>query len=520
MPARCYLFAFILLASFLTKAQDSLVYKGDLTFGSPFEKEAFALFTKGASSDLFDLFIANGSLLTENQISEARKRFYGYLESLKDEKFTTRKPDKKVKLIVNAIQSRYLIKYVAGSRFEDIFYNGNFSELSGTALYCLAFEHYQIPYEIKEDVGNVYVIAYPQTEKIMIESTTSAIIFSSFDENFKKQFVETLRKQKIISEPEFLKNNLNELFDTYYFNTKVTITSRGLVGLHYLTDGLTLVQHENYEAAFQHFEKAYYISESPKAAYLSMEGGSQAFLKHPQHDLKQAALLGKLSRYQALGLTDEIIAAEFHKAIQDLLFDKRDKETLEAYYQELLKFTHNYKTKREIAFVYNYENGRYLYNQARYRDAIPYLEETLNQKPNNQDAATIMISTLSQLASNQAQSEDYSKKLIGYGAKYPALSENNLFNSLLASSLLVQFAIKYEDGKPQEGESYRKNFEALYTQHPDLNLNSYLLGSAYSSAATYYFKKGQTKKAQEYLSNGLAISPDNYELKSRQRMIR
>jgi tetratricopeptide (TPR) repeat protein len=519
MLTRCCILLLI-TATLASQAQDSLIYRNDLTFTSPFEKSAFANFARASNSDFFSLCIANGSLLNDNQISSSHDLFYNYLATLKTEKILTKKDDKKIKLIVSAIQDRYLKKYVAGSRFEDIFYNGNFSEISGTALYCLAFEYFGIPYEIKEETANVYVIAYPQSEKIQIESTVASIVFTTFDEVFQREFIETLRKQKIISEQEFSRNSIKSLFDTYYFNTKSTLTISGLVGLLYLHDGTNMLQKDQIETAFQQFEKAYFISQSPRAAYMLMQASSGAFLRHTQYDLKQASLLGKISRYQAAGITDEMIVGEFYKVIQGLLFDKQEKELLNNYHKELLSKIDNFKTKREIAFLYNYENGRYLYNQARYRDAIHFFEETLIQKPTNQDAANMMISTLSQLGTSQIQSEEYSKKLIDYANKFPALADNNLFNGLLASSLLVQQAIQYETGKQYEGEEYRKKFEQLYTKHSDVSLNSFLLGKAYSAAATYYFKKGQTKKAQEYLIYGLKLSPDNYELKTRQRMIR
>lgn len=512
----------IVLTSFISLnvyAQDSLVFQKELTFSSFFEKESIKNFSQGTSTDLFYLFMANGALLTENQIREAHSRFYDFLKSLADEKFEAKKSDKKVKALVSAIETRYLKKYVNSSRFEEVFLNGNFSEISGTALYCLAFEFFNIPYQIKEDVSNVYVIALPQTSNIVIESTTTAIIFSTFDEAFQKQFVETLRNQKIISEQEFARNSIKTLFETYYFDTKSTVTISDLAGLHYLYDGIAMAENQNHEMAFTQFEKAYYISQSPKSAYMLMQTGSAAFLNHKPMDVKQAALLGKTSRYESAGITADMISSEFYKVIQSLLFDKREKESLEKYYNELLAKITNVKVKREIIFIYQYENARYLYNQARYKDAIPYLEESLQQKSTNQDAASLLINTLSQLGASRFQNEDYSKQLLQFSFKFPSLSENNLFNGLLASTLLAQLAIQFEANKPMEGEQYKKKFEELNEQHPDIVINSFLIGKAYSAAAVYYFRKGQTAKAKLYISKGLELSPDNYELLSRKRMI-
>ncbi len=519
MTSRCL--TLILLTIFSNSfAQDSLVFIKDISFTSPFEKKVFYDYQAKKSPDAFTLLMANGALLNEQQIENAKTQFYSFLSSFENPKFAAKKNDKKVKEVVSGIQDRFLKKYKSDSRFEEIFHNGNFNEVTGTALYCLAFEKLNIPYEIREEADNVYVMAYPQSNNIMIESTLSSVSFITFDNIYKQEFVQAMRKQKIISEQEILKSSTHELFEQYYFNNKLNTTLVGLTGLHYLQEGMILLENEEYEKAFSQFEKSYWFSQSPKSSYLLMQSGAQAFLKHPNRDLEHARLLGKVSRYKATGTTDEMIVGEYFKVIKDLLFDKQQNEKLSNYYAVLLENVHNVQTERELRFIHEYEQGRFLYNQARFTEALPYFEKTLSLKPSNQDASNIFIGTLGNLANSQIQNEDFSIKLAGYENTFPSLKENNSFNALLGASYLVQFALLYESEKVNAGDDYRKKFETLYEAHKDLNINSVLIGKAYSTAAVYFFRKGQSKKALEYLSIGLKISPDNYELLSRQRMIR
>jgi hypothetical protein len=71
----------------------------------------------------------------------------------------------------------------------------------------------------------------------------------------------------------------------------------------------------------------------------------------------------------------------------------------------------------------------------------------------------------------------------------------------------------------QQGEKYRLTFEELAGRYPDAQPNTQLVGQAYSRAAVYFYRKGQTQKARNLIEAGLKLSPNNYELMTRKRMI-
>ena len=81
-------------------------------------------------------------------------------------------------------------------------------------------------------------------------------------------------------------------------------------------------------------------------------------------------------------------------------------------------------------------------------------------------------------------------------------------------------AISFQSKRQSQGEVHRKKFETLQASYPEVKVASSDIGRAYSDASVYYFQKGQTTKAKECIAAGLKISPNNYELLNRQRMIR
>lgn len=513
--------AVILLAlAHPSRSQDSLVLFRDIRFSSPGEQDAFYDYTLRGGSDAFSLLIANGSLLTEEQAKSAREAFYSFLDEINTPKFQGKTQEQRTKAVAKALSSKYFKKYTPNSRFEDLIHRGEYAEVSGSALYSLALDYLKIPYNIQEAPNNVFVLACPGSKQIMLESTVASLVMTTYDQNFKKNFVESLRKQKLISEDEFSKSNLNALFDRYFLRSADLFTLQALAGLQYYQYGMVHVQQQNMLAAFQCFEKAYYLSPTPRNGYVLMQTGLALFGEMPNRNDQHAALLGKLSRYHGIGINEEIVAAEFQQAINSLLFNKGKKEDIEEYYQTLVENCTSMAIRNELAFVYQHELGRYRYNDTRYTEALPYLENAIKLKPSSQPAATNFIACLANLVRFSFQDEATLNQLEQYSNTIPQLNDNNMFISMLANCYLAHMAISFQNKKQQLGETHRSKFESLYAAHPDINVTAADVGRAYSDASVYYFKKGQNTKAKECLAAGLKISPNNYELNNRQRMIR
>jgi tetratricopeptide (TPR) repeat protein len=512
------LFALTLLTETLA-AQAPVDYR-ELTFNSTFEKEILIDHFQNKKSDPFLLLMANGNLLNEEAIQQAERDFYSHIALLQDEKIQLKKNDKKTRYVYDDIHRKFLKKYEEGNRFEEIFKNGFYNCVSASALYALAFNKLNIPYVIKEQPSHVYLIAYPETDRIKVETTSPINGSQTIDAKFKEMYVKMLKEQKLISAQEYAMQDINTLFDKFYFSDQEDITLLNLVGIQYMNDGLYQYNDHKYEESFAQIEKAYLFFPHEKTEYLLRLTASQAFEARKQKDTIQATYLGKLSRYKNIGVDKEMITGEFVRVIRELLFTEGKKQQLTLYYQKLKQLIYDADLKKEIDFIYNYECGRLLYNQAKYKDAVPYFETALQLKPKDQDTNTLFISAVGESLRATADNLTIIKTLDSYIQKYPDLHDNNIFNNLIAATYLIQFGIEYSTEKSVQGDKYKVLFEAHCAKYPGLTINSDLIGQAYSVAAVYYFRKGQNTKAKSIISKGLEISPNNYELLQRQQMIK
>jgi tetratricopeptide (TPR) repeat protein len=519
-PLRISFVAILLLLALHAKSQDSLVFFRDLRFSSSFERDAFYNYTIRRENDAFSLLLADGALLTDEQAASAKTDFYALLDKMNTPKFQGKSQEQRTKAVAKTLFSKYFKKYQAESRFEDLIHRGEYAEVSGSGLYALALDYLKIPYNIQEAPNNVFVLACPGSKQIMLESTVTSMLFITYDQAFKKSYIETLKDQKLISEDEFAKSNLNALFDKYYLRSADLFTLQALTGLQYYHHGMLHAQQQNNVSAFQCFEKAYYLSPTPRNGYMLMRTGLAMFSELKARNTQHAVLLGKLSRYEGIGVNEEVVAGEFFQTINNLLFDRGKKEELDEYYEALLENCTHPATKKEVSFVYQYEQGRYRYNDMRYNEALPYLETALKSKPSSQPAATTFISCLTSLTRFSFQDEATVKQLEQYSTSIPELNNNNAFISMLGNCYLAHMAINFQDKKQSQAEASRKKFEALAAAHPEMKVSSSDIGRAYSDASVYYFRKGQNAKAKECVAAGLKLSPNNYELINRQRMIR
>lgn len=101
--------------------------------------------------------------------------------------------------------------------FTELNKNGNYNCVTATALYGLLLNDLGIPFSIKETPEHVYLIAYPKSDAILIESTDPLKGYRVFNDNYKALIVQNLKENKIISESEFKTGNVNNLFDKYFF---------------------------------------------------------------------------------------------------------------------------------------------------------------------------------------------------------------------------------------------------------------------------------------------------------------
>jgi tetratricopeptide (TPR) repeat protein len=514
-----YLLSAILLTiSFKAIPQpDSLVRWNELVFASPYEATTFQNHFKKGYTNFVELFFANSPTATQDA-KNFEERFNSTLGEIEKSDAFKKKNDKKIKYIYQLVHNQFLAKYEEENRFYEISRNGNYNCVTATALYALFFEKLNIPYTIKEKPTHVYLVAYPNTENILMETTTPVFGFLTFDNTYKSSFVNNLKSQKIIGSSELSNSSIDELFNKYYFGSE-NINLTQLVGIHYLNDGLFKQDHNDLAGAYEQIQKGYLYYPNVRSEYLLLHF-TAANLEIPNLDpLQKATLIGRISRLKEKGVTIDMIKGEFYNLTQTVLFKNNDKLLYKKCFEAITSNVTDKELLSELNFIYYYENGRVFYNQGNYVRAKPFFAKSMEIQPNNVDLSGIFVSCLGQSLRNERKTSVVLDSLEYYKNRFPSLTENNNFISMIAMIYAAEFGKSFQKGDEKRGEKYQKLFEDFYNQQSITILNPQAVGQAYSEACVYYFKKGNKTKAKQYLQRGLEIVPDDLQLKMRRQML-
>lgn len=509
------MFVFVILDIYAIES-DSLVRWNEISFSSPFERTSFHVFLKDGKKEYLRLFLAN-STTGDEDLERFENKIEQTLREINTSDAIRKKNDKKIKYIYQLVHDRFLSKYQEENRFYEIIKNGNYNCVTATALYALFFEKLGIPYTIKEEPTHVYLVAYPNQENIMIETTTPASGFFSFDPAFKTTYINTLKSQKIIGATEAQASNVDQLFNQYYFG-KENINLTQLIGIHFINDGLFKRDHDDIEGAYQQIKKGYLYYPNTRSEFLLMSFTAAKLEEANLSPLTRAALVGQLARFRKVGITSEVIQGEFYNLTQSVLLKNNDKELYQQVRLKLISNITDPELLNEINYIFYYENGRVLYNQGNFLKAKPFFAQAMALQPNNVDLGGVFVSCVAQSLRNERNNKAILDSLEHYKSKFPSLKDNKNFTGVLSSAYAIEFGNSFVKGDVTRGEKYQKLFEEMYTLEKNI-LSPDIIGKAYSEASIYYFKKGQKAKAKQLIDRGLEIVPEDYQLKMRKQMI-
>ena len=508
----------VIVFSISAIAQEDLVRFSDLTFVSDFEKESFKQYFDG-DMDITRLLQCINPRQTEKGHLENDQQLRSAIDKLKQAKLEKKKPNKKVRTIYTTIHDTFLDKYEKKNEFSEIFDTGKYNCVSATALFALVFEELSISYTIKELPTHVFLIAYPENEQILVETTDPLTGYIQFSQIFKRTYLENLRERKLIGSAEYSQYSSDDLFDKYYFDDE-DISLEQLVGIQYINDGIYKLQEGNLEKALSQFEKGYLLYPSDKAAYLSVTTAIRHLTKLNLEDDNYTELVMKLSRYTNYGITGDHITGEFNKLTSAILYNKGDLARYEAIYYKFNAELEDENIKRETSFIFHYEAGRYYFNKGLITKALENIEQAYQLQPGNAQGESFLITAIRDKISRIDNAKLINYFLEGYFDKYSGLSKNPLFYSMLLDSYLLYSELQFRNEKANEGNDYLTRFEEGFKGKTDLSVNNKLIVRAYASASVYYFVKGYKSKSRTYLLRGLNYVPENIELKQRLQMLR
>ena len=513
---------FFILFLHRTRANDSLIRFMDLKFITTSERDAFKSLQNHHEPLLELLCTPYGR---ENSLIGASvpETLNAFVQKLARD--LERVPEKKKPIkVYEALQSHFLKHYALENSMIDVFEKGWFNCVSGTALHALVFDRLNIPYQIKEQPQHVFIIAYPGTHNIMIETTAADKGYLPVNGKMASAFVRYLHVEQIISENEFKSTDPMSLFNTYYYS-KGLLSLLELTALQYCNYGVYASEKGQHDQALMYFKKAYYISPS-KTAYDGMQlaaiqvqlGGTLA----GEAAFRHFDFLCRLYAHKKSNSLKELILNQFnayvksYRPISQIRMNGAPQAEIINYadsgFKRLNLFIEDTFFVAE-ALYYHYEVARLKLVDRQFDTVLEsHLEQLYALKPDDIDVRYLIFSWVVLKNENVTNSDILLKDIERVEALYPFLKVYPNFLTARYALELEMAGNYFTMGQPAKGDQALKNFESHYVALPGVKLAEKQVEEVYGRAASYYYRMGQLAKTREVLKRGLTVYPDHFGL--------
>ena|SRR6218665_815265 len=497
---------------------DSLLRFADLEFKTSFEKAAFASFSsQGPQANVIDLFLSHHTKTEAYSPEAAHRQIMESVDELK--KATSSLSDaKKVNVIYKYIHRRFFKLYQLQNSFPDVFSKGEYNCVSGSAMYAIIFKLMEIPYQVVEAPQHVFLFAYPQAQKIMIETTSPKHGYMNFSEAYVKKFLSYMHEAKLISDEEMRNNAPDVLFNKYYFS-KNGLSIQELAGIQYSNYAYYYLESNEYEKALPEAKKAYYLNPGDRNRYMLL-----AILQYlvsnnnykSKKDIDNLALLCRFNSLNKQEMSDEAIRQEFRRLTYEQLITASDFQGYTRSFDLIHACIKDTTLKNDVAFNYHYELARLGNISYKPRDyEIPQLKAAYTINPMHVDLHNIILSYFSRISENNSDPARIMKDIELFAANFDFLLKDHAFNNIKARCLLENAYQAFALQQNARGEAELRKFEALNSGNTELNPGERFVEKAYSEGAAFYYKKGNRARARELLKTGMKYAPDNFGLQMR-----
>lgn len=520
--------SFICLIIFLafhdgfSQTDQSFIQFSDLSFSNDSEKNAFLEFKESNdNTGVFDLLHCSYDKTGKPDKSIALQRINNSVAYLKTE--TAGKTEiKKIKIIYDYIHKQFLKVYKLKNSFIDIFETGEYNCVSATALYAIVFDKLSIPYQIRETPEHVYLIAYPDAGKILVETTSPSKGYYQFNTSFVSNFVTNLYQSKIISKEEYESTPVNDLFNKHYF-TSESISLLELAGLQFSNFAIYDLEDTDLKNANEEIKKAYFLCRSEKHKFIlksTLQGLLEKNGYEDQENISNLMLLCRFNNSKQMEISNELIENEFEKIIQTQLIKNSDYESFEKSYLKISNELKDSALLNEIGFGYHYELARLGYMNSKNQEyEMKHLVAAYKLNPLNANLRTLILGYFDQ----SLRKYNDSKSIMDLAAKFSQIFDfmisNDLFLSVKANCILDMAYQSFYLNDLAKGETYLKEFETLVKNNSSTSPTATFVEKAYSQAASEYYRKGNQAKAKQFLKSGLIYAPNSFGLQQRLNQI-
>lgn len=480
---------------------------------SNLEEKFFSLYEK--DSLRYNFFYGMSiidSTYTEMRITSYQLELDNFINSLPTREQES-KEQKRVKKIYDLVQSKYFKKYEMQSHFTDVFYSGNYNSVSATALYVYIFDKLNIPYHVKELPSHVYLIAYPYTYKIQIETTIPGVATGFFvpQESEVIKSVDYLVEMKLVNQADVKAKGYAKVYNDYFYGDKY-LDKNNLIGMQYYNKALfDYVDNKNIYSALGNIVKSMQFYVNPSSEAILKELLLNAISDDKIDNKENVGLL--LKAIQKIKL-DRNMDKSFIEYLLNSLYGNNDVDLpfIESFIPEYEKIKDEKLKNICLVETLEYLIGHYS-EKLYYEKGLEFSDKLLSIDSKSKYAKEGIIYNMVNLASKNPLNEENYLKFNEICETHPFTRDDKRVISvevIYCANLSENFFGKRDE---ENGLKYFEKFEKVLNEKKELvEVNSENIAQFYLMVGRFYYGQSKFKQALEIFQRGLNYYPNNSEL--------
>lgn len=516
MKIRFYII--LLISTFLSVFNQSFAQKIDietLSFKTEFEKRVFKNHNEAS---FLELLLAISPEMNDEKAKSIELKIKSFEEELKLKKFETKKEAKKIKMIFDLTHDSFLEKYEDIVNFEKIFSEKIFNCVSGSSLYALILQSFNIPYVIKESPTHVYIVVNPDHAHIVLESTLPNIGFIDKSDHYVKGIVDELVTLKQIKKEEVENNGYRKVYNAFFFSEE-TIPLKALASIQYSNEAIGLIEEEKYKEALNSIYKAQVLYESKTNNYIITTLLSNLTYKNQLNTIKDFSYVTAYSNH--VDIDDDYIEAIFKEKLYKKIYNEGDLKFAEVMTNYFVKHIEDSLLTKNIALSYYLQMAGYHQAKSNWEKSIELAEKAYFLNPKNVQLESIISISINNKNVGKTITSKTLQELKEYVNRFDFLKENSMIINMMMKQSTYLAINALANNNITESLDAIKTTEELITSHKGkVNYDEDMLSKYYKILCEYYFQKNQYSKGSNAIKSGLKIMPNNKILNDKKDILK
>jgi len=384
-------------------------------------------------------------------------------------------------------------------------------------LFALIFDQLSIPYIIKELPTHVYLIAYPETSGIVVESTAPKNRYFMASNFQIQKGLDYMLKNEFTTQDEINKKGAQLVYNNHFYNNN-TINLQQTAGLQYYNETLLSLRDENLDAAFHSIVKGFALYPSEQLGFLKQYILDNLLSVSNFESMRE---IHYLKEYVSLQQADmDNIDISCSRLIEKQLLNKNRKEFIDSSFSYLINNVEDSIKLNFISEVFFIGLARYYSTTFADGKALEYGMKAYKINPGNIYARSYISYSIVKLSSRKNFNDNLIKKLEEYSKEAPFLKEDNHF---LMFYFYVSYSLSsdyFNEDEQEDGEKYFNVAEDALSRMVDKTvIDEYYYGMLYAEAGAFYYRDDQYDKALKLLYKGLELVPEHERLTTRLKIV-